>query len=710
VVKLFTVKFIKLPKKFKEFSEINKVYSLGDVSQFYFEATALYPELANKQIRLEIHDSLENQPYAIDVNIHLNLSLADLIIDQINKTIAKTDDNEQLADLKKRVMIAFKTEIQSFDRGDFIVGATPKIEELPQEELSQDEQVAKAISIEVDSHDANLFKTDIATLALDETEGNTDESVGLAHIFDLPQDISNVQVNENFLQYEDFPTEENVKEDNQQVEALGVALPTAAEFLKISEFKAVKKLVALKEDISIKMSKADSTSITDLEQLLAEIEEYMKDISKKINEKLTAKINEGIEKAHAEIEDYKQKIEFELSTKFNSKNKQLEAEIKQNFETEKQALKDRYEKELEFLEAAQEVRQVEWLITGQEKLDIEYKHDFFKLCKDEIERIENTALSNFENAKFEFDMTLIKDESTHINSLLDKHTKIMNQTSQPLVPDLKTSDINDMSKPEFDYLSPEMISPITDLNSSDENLTNVVSSLLDTKLNEMQVINKKINDEYQKLIAELTAKTIDLELKLENNTSNSTEVNPPRTNAVFKLILGTIVAAIFLIGLFTYVQIQNVQELNDQLITRNQGLDSQLLSDNELEIIGSTTLTFSEYLSNADYLLAAMHHPEEVHLLVRHLFEREDVDNLRTVLEVATETYGWLNVAILEEDHYSIIREFENLLPSEQAQLTIRQQNAVSLAYAETDLTEIYGELEIQVPGMKLIKRALGQL
>ena len=119
----------------------------------------------------------------------------------------------------------------------------------------------------------------------------------------------------------------------------------------------------------------------------------------------------------------------------------------------------------------------------------------------------------------------------------------------------------------------------------------------------------------------------------------------------------------------------------------------------ELKGTDPTILTFNEYLSNGDYLLAAIHHPEEVSILVRYLFEHEDVDNLRKILEVATETFGWLNVAILEEDYDSIIREFENLLPSEQAQLTIRQQNAVSLAYTEADLAEGDSSLKLQILG-----------
>ena len=656
---MFTIKFIKLPKKFKEFSETNKVYCLSEVSRFYFEATAMYPELANKQIKLEIDDTLENQLYTIDANIHLDLSLADLIVEQINKTVAKTDDNEQLTTLKKRIIAAFKAEILPFDRKDFFNGAPPKIEELLQEESFQNEQVAEAVDFGINLDDISPITTDVTVLALDEA------------------DLNDEKINENKME---------------------ITLPTTEEFLNISDFKAMKKLGALKEDVKFKMNEANPIVLTDLELLLFEIDECMKDVSEKVYQKLTDEINEKIENAHAEIDDYKQTVEVELSTKLHLKTKTLESEIKQSFETEKQELEAKHKRELKSLEDEQAKRQDELLVTKQKNLDVQHKEELFELCKDEIKRVENTTLNYIENAKFEFDLTLMKEASFQIDSLLDKRTKIMNQISQFSTPALKVSEAKEMVNAELGQLSSEMSLPSMVSNYNDERITNVVSSMLETKLNEMQTINMKSSNEYHQQIADLAAKTVDLESKLESNTNQQAKSSIPYTSIGFKLLIGVSVAATLFIGLFAYIQVQNARDLNGQLISRNQGLESQLLemSVNGLEAIDPTILTFNEYLLNGDYLAAAMHHPEEVPTLVRYLFDREDVGSLRTILEDVSETYGWLNVAILEEDHQSIIREFENLLPSEQAQLTIRQQNAVYIAYAEADLTDIHSNSKNQ--------------
>ena len=656
VIKVFTVKFIKLPKKFKEFSETNRAYSLDEVSQFYFNATAMYPELANQKIKLEIHDSFDDQSYSIETNIHLDLSLADLVAKQINKTIMKTDDSEQLTSLKSRITTAFKVGMQSFEREEFSPDIIPKIEESSRGELIEDEQVTEAVTFDLD--DSNPFTIDIAALAL----GETDRS------------------------------DRNIIENT-----ASITLLETEEFLDISDFKVMKKLESLKEDVKLKMSEMDPVITADLELLLLEIEECKKGISEKVNQNLITKCGKRIENAHAEFDTYKQTIELELDAKFDFKIKSLESEIKQSFEVKKQALKDKYEREVTALEVAQKNKQDKWLLTQQENLDFEYKQELFELCKEELKRIENTTLNYLENAKFEFDQTLSEEASPQIDSLFAKHTKIMNKISQFSTPLLKMPENSNMVNDALTDSSFEMISPTMVSNNNDEHITSVISSLLELKLDEMQDINKKSNDEHYQLISELTSKTADLESKLENNANQLTEMHIPYTNIGLKLLLGVSVAVTLFIGLFAYIQINNVQEFNGQLISRNQRLESQLLeiSANEPEIIGSTILTFNEYLSNGNYQLAAINYPEEVSALVRHLFEREDVYNLRIVLEVVTETYGWLNVAILEEDHYSIIREFENLLPSEQAELTIRQQKAVSIAYIETDRIEAYSGLQI---------------
>lgn len=677
MVKVFTVKFIKLPKKFKEFSETNKVYSLGNVSQIYFEATSKYPELANKQIKLEVNDSLENQYYAIDVSIHLNLSLADLIVEQINQTIAKTEDGERLIAVKKRITAAFKAEIRPLNRQEFTAGTVSKVKK-----LSQNTQVTEPMVPETPADEVKV-STEIAVAALGEIDEVTDEikaSSDVASIIEVAGDLAARDESENPVMSHIFNESE---EREMHANALDILLPTTEEAFNILDFKAIKKLKALKEDVTLKMGELDPIVTTDLEMLLFEIEGCEKAISEKVSQNLTNKFNKRISEAHAAGDEYKKNIELELDTKFDIKVKSLESEIQQSLEAQKQVLQEKHKKELESLEVTQEARQVEWLTMRKRNLDSEYKHELFQRCKDEFERIEKTIMNDMKNTKHEFDLVLFEDTSPQIESLLNKRTKIMNQTSQLSTPILKISEENGIVNDALGYLSSEDISASTAL-TNDERVTDVVSSLLEKKLDEMQEINKRSSDEYENLIAGLTVKTNDLELKLENSTNQLTE-QVPYIGVGFKLLLGVSVVAMLFIGFFAYFQIQNVQEFNGQLLSQNQALESQLkeMDTSDLVVGEQGRLTFNDYLTNGDYLLAAIHYPTESETLVRHLFEREDADNLRLVLEFATETYGWLNVAILEEDHYVIIQEFENLLPREQAQLTIRQQNAVSLAYEE---------------------------
>lgn len=262
MIKVFTIRFIKLPKKFKEISEINKEYRLGEASQLYFEVASRYPELANRQMKLEVFDSLKDQSYSIDVSFHLDLSLADLISEQINKTIAKTEDSEQLEELKKRLLTAFKTEILPGDREDF----TMNIDESLQEESSQNEIVTDAINFDSLSEASPLTATDIAALALDETD----------------------------LNVEGGSIDEGIKD------GVDITLLATSE-VNIADFKTVKKLGELKEGVKIKMGDEDSGVTDDLELLLSEIEECMKDISGKVSQKLTEKVNERIENVHTEV-------------------------------------------------------------------------------------------------------------------------------------------------------------------------------------------------------------------------------------------------------------------------------------------------------------------------------------------------------------------------------------------------------------------------
>ena len=328
---MFTIKFIKLPKRFREISEINKEYNLGEASQFYFEAASRYPELANRQMKLEVFDSPKDQSYSIDVNFHLDLSLADLISEEINKTIAKTEDSEQLIELKKRLLTAFKTEVLSSDHEK----CSSDIEELFQDESSQDELlVTETVNFESNLAEASpLTSADIAALTLDENNLNVED--------------------------------EGLKE-NKTV----VSQPTTAEVLNIADSKAMNKLNSLKKDVK-------NLGVTaNLELLLLEIEECTKDISEKVSQKLTDQVNERIENAHTEIKG-----------------------------------------------------------------------------------IENTLLEYIEDAKLEFDMSLMKGLSDQINSLHDKFISVKNN----------------------------------------------VTSLLETKLDEVQAMTKKTNNEYYQLIVELTS-------------------------------------------------------------------------------------------------------------------------------------------------------------------------------------------------------------
>ena len=254
MIKVFTIKFIKLPKKFKEISETNKKYPLGEASQLYFDIASKYPELANRQIKLEVFDSLIDQSYSIDVSLHLDLSLADLIVEQIDKTIAKTEDKEQFIELKKRLLTAFKTEILASD-DEFIIS----VDESLQKGSSQNELATESINLNNLAEASHLTATDIAALALDET--------------DL-----------------------NVEDGDKKLPA-----PTS-EVLNITDSKAMKMLDdTSKEDVKSKMVNEDLGVTADLELLLLEFEECTKDISEKVSQKLTDKVNERIKNVHTEI-------------------------------------------------------------------------------------------------------------------------------------------------------------------------------------------------------------------------------------------------------------------------------------------------------------------------------------------------------------------------------------------------------------------------
>lgn len=677
---MFTIKFLKVPKKFKACIDDKKAYSLNEASQAYLEAVTTYPELAFKKLKLELTDAESDQMYEIDTSIHVNSSLQAVVMSKMNAT----EEDKEMQLLKSRLEAAFNAETKPID------GVITKTNEIPQvldedvieqpisepdvRSLFFEENEANTSGLGVeDLLSGNQVTSDFDIANILETGSSTDpHTESLAHIFGLEEgEVDDDPVTTATSAYEEPP---------RQIQPLEVALPPVENFLNPRDFKAIKKLEALKADIKLKMNEADPILVTDLELLQYEIEDCIKDISNQVKEGLEGQLALHIEAARAEVESFKENVETQLDDKFQFlENDALTGEMVRNFELQKQSLQEKYETELEALETEQERMHSESLATHQKNINVDYQRELFDLCEGKFRQTENQTVENLTYDKNKFDLELFKKTAPQIDVLLEKRKEIINQIEVNKVPTLNR---------EPSHL-PAGIVPMPTV-SNHEHLTSLTSSL-ETKLDEEKELNRKSNVK----IAELEMKTKALELKLENNTTLPDPVVVGRTGIGLKVLLGVSLIATLFIGWFAYTHINSMRDLNHQLIDQNHFLESQLAS-HTYNPMSLGALTFSEYVSNGDYLLAARHHPEQASALVRHLFEREDVANLRMILATVSDIFGWLNVAILEADHDAIIREFENLLPAEQQQLSIRQQTAVDAAY-EAILAVVEVEEDVEV-------------
>ena len=454
---MFTIKFLKIPRKSKEFLEPNKTYSLGDASRLYFEATSAHPELTNKKIKLEVNDA--DQPYTIDTSIHVSASLADLIVEKISMSLTKSDDtkvNEQLISLKERIMAAFKEETKpaSFTG---VIPIAPEIEKVAAlEDPIQVEVECIADAVVAEPDHANHATADIIISALDEhidleqPEINTDvgktspsfdisdilasneygaedslEGMSLADIFEFDEDPGGMTEAPSAFPIENENEEEVIPDD--PIETLGISFPTKEEILNLNEFKVMKKLGALREDINQQIVNANRIMRPDLELLLIEIDEQIKNAQSLVYEHLEDKVIESVDDAYIRVEDYKQSIASDLDSEFNLKYQGLEIELNEAFEDEIQSLRTRHEQELEALLSDQEKRKSDFLGSHQKSLDTEYQRELSSLYKEQLSLIEHMTIKDIEEYRNDFDLKLFKEMSPEIDALLDQRTKIMNQ-------------------------------------------------------------------------------------------------------------------------------------------------------------------------------------------------------------------------------------------------------------------------------------------
>jgi len=685
---MYEIQFIKIPKPFKKNVSTKKRYDLSEANRRYVKTIEAH-EVEGERLEIDLLDVSTNEAYQFELYADLESNLLALIIKHLGESIGALDekDVEKVEALKQKITDEFLIKekepemlVEAFEGGSS--ASTLEIPEetmeevLGQQEATQVPEASEEITPEIvpDQEPEMLIET-------------SEDMMMEAPVFNKPEIEGSVDLSE-YLDASDFVALQKLKrlqtKVNEKINWSPEELFGFFSFINSEELSPEKKNeTLLSYDFSV-----------DLKNLKVEIATLIDALEQQAKEALELRYHQSLEDTDALLEASKNSREKALAEQLHMDAKRHKSEVEQSFTIEMDQLQVQQEEEIQRLRRKHqnevsnlETRQAAVLQTSCQDFTKEKMEEFEQLLDDhlkvELVNIQASQSEELQNYKKTLNQEQLNASSGRIERLQVGERKIVETLFNVL---------------KFNVLKQEDPSFQEDYNPYAEqelpSLRNQNEPSFGQRVNEVPVrhhtpaFDQAASLEQERHLEELRLQNQLLESKLNTPSEATTSEEPTLSNANRSkkwwiggsavLLVGVGAAATFLLG-----QGGDPEEPNhtEQQPTTPLQAAQQPQQPNR----GNGEDNFRNYLESGEYVNAIRNYPEHAPELISYLFDREDADNLREVLELGViETlHGLLNLAILESQYETVVYEFERMSMEDRRGLNSRQIAGIQHAYSE---------------------------
>jgi len=728
---MYELQFIKIPKPFKKNINTKTRYDLGEANRRYIKTIKAH-EVEGERLEIDLLDVSTNEAYQFDLYAELESDLLELIIKHLGESIGALDekDAEKVEALKQKITDEFMVkEVEPIDE----VVSYVEIDDADQEEMVPEQ----AASVEEPVVLVETFEEVTSDNVVEIPEETLEEIVRRQEAL-MPEVIATEMVPHQEVELPEETLEEIVRRQealmpekvveetvpHQEPEVLigtsedRVAQPVVfnepgveesvdlSDYLDASDFAALVKLKKLQTKVDEKINwspeelfgffsfinseeispeKKNETLLTydfsvDLKNLKTEIAALIDGLEQQARKELELRYQQSLEDTDALLHAAKTSREKILAEQLEIDEKRFKSEVERDLAMEVDQLKAQQEQEIQRLmakhqnEAADlETRQAVVLQTtcqnfNEEKM-VELEKALDNHLKTELVNIQASQNEELQNYKKRLNQEQLNASSGRIERLQVGERKIVETLFNVL---------------KFNVLKQEDPSFQEDYNPYSEqelpNLRSQMGSGLDQRINEVPVhhqqpaFDQNASVEQERRLEELRLQNQLLESKLTTSDTAKTSGTGSLNSGQKKWWIGGGIVLLLGAGAATTLALAQDSTPGEPSTTGQQPTTTAQLSNEQ---------SFRAHLASGEYADAMRNYREHAPELVDYLFEREDADSLREVLElqVVETLHGLLNLAILEGQYERVVYEFERMAIEDRRDLNPRQQEGVLHAY-----------------------------
>ena len=641
---MYELQFIKIPKPFKKNIDVKTRYDLGEANRRYVE-TAQDHQVEGERLEINLLDVSTNEAYQLDLYTDLESDLLELIIKHLSESIGALDekDAEKVEVIKQKIMDDFMIEnVESANEEVFVsknIVETPKSQQVS-DALTEDSKERVAPPLPFND---------------EEIEG----AVDLAEYLDATDFLALVKLKK-------LQAKVDEKINWSAEELFGFF-----SFINSEEMSSEKRNeTLLTYDFSV-----------DLKHLKAEIATLIEGLEQQAQEGLELRYQQSLEDTEALLTATEHARRKVLLKQLRINEKHFRSELEQDFAMEADQLKEKQEQEVQRLIKKHEDEASQ--LVAHQKTVLQTSCDNFN---EERMVMLNKALANHVKTELVNIQASQKEELQHYKKLLNQEqlTNSSGRIERLQMGERKIVETL-FNVLKFNVLKQEDPTFQEDYDPYSEQefstLRNQIGSEPDQKTKEMPphqktppskpTLNQKVAEPAPQAAPPQRQQP---EPKLTTPTVAKTSGTTPQKGGSKKWWISGGIVLLIGIGATTVL-------LQNQTPEEPSGGEQQppIEEANEVQEVQD----FQTLLATREYVDAIRNHPEYAPELVSHLFEREDADNLREVLElqVVETLHGLLNLAILEGQYEVVVYEFERLAIEDRQELNSQQQAGVLHAY-----------------------------